>query len=188
MGAVYLASLVVGLGVLLVQVLMGGKGDHADHDASVDSKELGKDIGAHDAGLVALFLSTRFWTFACLGFGLSGGLIHVLSLAGPIFTAIIASVAGLSSGIFASLAFRVVKRTSTSTNIAASDATGRIGKVLVAVAKGKQGQVRVALKGQSVDLLATTDDEEIARGEQVLILDVQGSVARVSRRPAELAD
>ena len=187
MGAVYLASLVVGLGVLLLQVAMGGKGDPADHDAGVEGKEIGKSIDAHDAGVVALFLSTRFWIFTMLGFGLSGGLIHALSLAGPIFTFLIAATSGLSSGIFASLAFRAVKRTSTSTTLTTSDAVGQVGRVLVACGKGKTGQVRVALRGHSIDLLATTDDPEIPRGEQVLVEDVQASVARVSRRPAELA-
>jgi membrane protein implicated in regulation of membrane protease activity len=184
MGAVYLASLVVGLGVLLLQVAMGGKGDPADNEAGGEAKSL----DAHDAGVVALFLSTRFWIFTLLGFGLSGGLIHALSLAGPIVTFVIAAAAGFSSGTFASYAFRAVRRSSSSTTLAASDAVGQIGRVLVAVAKGKTGQVRVAVRGHSVDLLATTEELEIARGEQVLVEDVQGTLARVSRRPVELAD
>jgi len=56
----------------------------------------------------------------------------------------------------------------------------------VALAPGKTGQIRVELKGQSVDLLATTDEEELARGEAILIEEIEGSVARVSRRPREL--
>jgi membrane protein implicated in regulation of membrane protease activity len=189
MGMVYLASLVVGLGVLVVQLAMGGKsadgvdadgdGHHHDHD--------GKEL-AHGSDFVSLFLSTRFWIFAALAFGLSGSLIHWLQLAGVLATALIAGGAGVSSGLFAALAFRAVKRAATTTSADTTDAVGQVGRVLVGVTKGKVGQVRVQLKGSSVDMLATTDDDEIARGESVLVEDVRGEVAHVSRRPPELAE
>jgi membrane protein implicated in regulation of membrane protease activity len=191
MGIVYLASLIVGLGVLVLQLAMGGKstdsvdadGDGAADDVGHDGKEL-----SHGSDFVSLFLSTRFWIFAALAFGLSGTLIHWLQLAGVLATALIAGGAGVSSGLFASLAFRAVKRAATSTSAATTDAVGQVGRVLVGVTKGKVGQVRVQLKGSSVDLLATTDDDEIARGESVLVEDVRGEVAHVSRRPPELAE
>lgn len=187
MGIVYLASLIVGLGVLVVQLAMGGKsGDHVDADGD-DGGHDGKEL-SHGSDFVSLFLSTRFWIFASLAFGLSGSLIHFLALASVLATALIAGGAGVGSGLFASLAFRAVKRAATSTNAATTDAVGQVGRVLVGVTKGKVGQVRVELKGQSVDMLATTDDDELTRGESVLVEDVRGHVAHVSRRPPELAD
>ena len=169
MGLVYLAALVFGMGVLLLQVLFGGK-----------------DVGHHDAGFVAFVLSSRFWIFTSLGFGLSGSLIHFFSLAGLVATALIAGSAGLASGVFATLAFRAVRRSSISTTSGVSDAVGQIGKVLVAITPGRVGQVRIELRGQSVDYLATTDDEELARGERVLVEEVRGTVVHVTRRPPEL--
>ena len=193
MGTLYLASLIVGLGVLVLQLAMGGKsgdGVDADGDGVADDAEAGHDGKelAHGSDFVSLFLSTRFWIFTALAFGLSGSLIHFLALASTLATVLIAGGAGVSSGLFASLAFRAVKRAATTSSAATTDAVGQVGRVLVSVTKGKVGQVRVELKGSSVDMLATTDDDEIARGEAVLIEDVRGHVAHVSRRPPELAE
>jgi membrane protein implicated in regulation of membrane protease activity len=188
----YLSALVASLGILLLQIAMGGKdvdahgGDaagHADHDAADDHG------GAHEPSVVALFLSTRFWVFTCLGFGLSGTLMHVLDLAGPVAVACLAGAAGLGSGIFAVVVFRtVMQRASTTTTTAhAADAVGKVGRVLVACQKKEVGQVRVELKGHSVDFLATTDEDEIPRGEHVLVVEMRGNTAHVARRPPELS-
>jgi membrane protein implicated in regulation of membrane protease activity len=199
MGLVYLFALVVGLGTLLVQIAMGLKGDahaegepeleaggHGDHAGPAGSKDIGKAVDSGEAGALSLFLSTRFWIFAALAFGMSGSLIHVFELAGTIATFVIAGLTGIGSGLFAVLAFRAIKRAANTTISHASDAVGQVGRVLVACGKGRKGQVRVELRGHSVDLLATTDDEAISRGELILVEDVQGGVAHVSRRPPEL--
>ena len=189
MGLVYLASLVIGLGILVVQVASGGRGGHHDfghaggHAADHEMARVGH---AGDDGPLAVVLSFRFWIFALLGFGLSGSLLHFLALAGPSSAAIIAGAAGLASGAFAALVIRSVTRSSASSSVNLSEAVGREARVLVACAKGRTGQVRIALRGQSVDLLASTDEESIARGEPVLIEEVRDGVAQVSRRPREL--
>jgi membrane protein implicated in regulation of membrane protease activity len=140
-----------------------------------------------EPALWTLVLSLRFWTFFALGFGLSGSLLHFLALAAPLPTLIIAAFAGLCSGLFAALAFRLVRRSAANTTLGASQAVGRVGRVVVPCGRGLTGQVRVELGGGSVDLLASTDEESIARGEAVLVEDVRDDVARVSRRPAELS-
>ena len=199
MGLVYLASLVVGLGVLLVQVAFGGRdAEHGlDHMAGPVDGAIGDSSADHgllkgghpgDDGPLALVISFRFWIFALLGFGLSGSLLHFLNLAGAGAVAILASAAGLGSGAFAALVVRAVTRSSASSSVNLSEAVGREARVLVACEKGRTGQVRIALRGQSVDLLATTDEEDIARGEPVLIEDVRDGVAQISRRPRELDD
>jgi membrane protein implicated in regulation of membrane protease activity len=221
MGLVYLFALVVGLGILVMQVAMGAKGDgvsesaasgqlggghaggqiaegsaahegHADGHDELDhgahgSKDIDKALGdSGDPSAITLFLSTRFWIFASLAFGMSGSLIHLFALAGTLATLAIAIGAGFGSGLFAVLTFRAVKRTSTTTSAHSSEAIGQIGRVLVACGRNRRGQVRVELRGHSVDLLATTDDEKIQRGELILVEDVQGNIAHVSRRPPEL--
>jgi membrane protein implicated in regulation of membrane protease activity len=195
MGLVYLASLVIGLGVLLVQVASGGRdgGHGGGHDAGsaahlATTHEMAKEGHAGDDGPLAVVLSFRFWIFALLGFGLSGSLLHFLALAGAGATAMLAGAAGISSGAFASVVVRAVTRSSASSSANLSEAVGREARVLVACAKGRSGQVRIALRGQSVDLLASTDEDEIARGEAVLIEEVRDGVAQVSRRPPELGE
>jgi membrane protein implicated in regulation of membrane protease activity len=205
MGLVYLFALVVSLGLFLLQAVMAGGGegdaggdhggDHGDHggEHGAEGEAHGEADGKGDHGpggehgALALLSSTRFWTFFALGFGLSGSLLHYLDLAGGIMTAIVAVSAGLGAGLFASFAFRAVKRAEVGSTASISDAVGRTGKVLIAIGPGKVGQIRVELKGHSVDLLATTDEGELARGEAVLVEAVEGNTARVCRRPAELA-
>jgi membrane protein implicated in regulation of membrane protease activity len=205
MGLVYLFALVASLGILLVQFAMGGKGDadgdlHAGgdahggadaHDAQIHAGPAGKPIAKNlhppPNDVLAFFLSFRFWIFALLGFGFSGTLLHFLSLATPITAALVAAFAGVSSGLFATWAIRVAAHSSATSKDDVTQARGRIGRVLVPCAKGKVGQVRIELKGQSVDLLAITEDDEISRGEHVLVLDFEGDVARVAKRPPELA-
>src|SRR6476646_1569696 len=99
MGLLYLFALVAGLGILLVQIGFGrahdvhggGGGGHGHGHGNV-----GRDVGTAgkyiegDEGVVGLFLSTRFWVFAALGFGLSGALLHYVSTVGPILTFLLA--------------------------------------------------------------------------------------------------
>jgi membrane protein implicated in regulation of membrane protease activity len=192
MGLVYVASLVIGLGVLMLQIVLGSHGHGAaGHDLSHDhggvDKELAKGAQSGVGGVVGVLLSVRFWIFFALAFGLSGTLIHAFGLAGTIATLLIAAGAGAGSGVFAVLAFRVVARGSLSTTQHASEAVGQIAKVLVPVAKGQVGKVRIELRGSSVDMMATTDDAELSRGETVLVEEINGGVAHVSKRPDELA-
>jgi len=190
MGLVYLFSLAVALGLFLLQAIMGGgEGDaHGDHGAGDHAHGDADGHHHHGAGHGAhtILFSTRFWTFFALGFGLSGSLLHYLSLATALTAGLVAAGAGLGSGLLAALAFRAITRAQVTSTTTVSEAVGRTGRVLVALAPGKTGQIRVELKGQSVDLLATTDEEELARGEAILIEEIEGSVARVSRRPREL--
>jgi len=207
MGLVYLFSLVVGLGVLVVQIAMGGKGgagggdagdadggdgDAGDADADAGEgggKPLSQELAHAHAGAgdtLSFFLSLRFWIFALLGFGMSGSLLHVFALAGPIVVFLLAFGSGIVSGSFAALAFRFIARSSTSSTADVTRAAGTVGRVLVPVGKNKVGKIRIVLKGQSVDVLATSDGEELARGEHVLVEDVEGEIARVSKSPSEL--
>jgi membrane protein implicated in regulation of membrane protease activity len=187
MGLVYLFALITGLGILLVQIAFGKL-----HDAPGANGE-GHDTGSGgkhvevDEGVVGIFLSTRFWVFTALGFGLSGALLHYLTSVWSVVTVLVASGAGLSSGVFATLAFRMLRKASVSSTAHASKAVGKVGRAVATCQKGSLGKVRIELSGQVVDFLATTDDDEIARGDAVLVEDMKDGVAHVSKRPADLA-
>ena len=43
----------------------------------------------------------------------------------------------------------------------------------------QRGKVRVQIKGQAVDLLATTSGGELVAGADVVVVDVRGDVAEV---------
>jgi membrane protein implicated in regulation of membrane protease activity len=198
-GILYLAALVLGVGTLALQLAFAGKGDvdvdtdfdvdaDVDLDADVDA-DVDADHGhghAHaDGGFLPIILSLRFWTFAFLGFGMFGTLLHYLQLASPVVTPFLALATGLLSGLMASWTFRALTRSELSSAASSSDAVGQVGKVLVPVSRGGRGKVRIAIKGQTLDLLATTDEEQLAHGELVLVEQVEQGTARVSRAPDE---
>jgi len=185
MGLAYLFALVVALGMLALQIAAGARGA-GQHDDLAPAGHDHDDAAADELGFWTVLLSLRFWTFFALGFGLSGSLIHFFALAPPLANFIVAAVAGIASGLFATLAFRALRKSSAGTEARASQAAGRIGRVLVPCAPGVMGQVRVELGGGSVDLLATTEDYDLAKGEAVLVEEVRENVARVSRKPDEL--
>ncbi len=199
----YLVALLSSIGVLALQTVLGDRGDgHAsgDHGASghdpgqlgqatQDPSEPGGEGHELSAGgfVLSTLLSVRFWLFAALAFGMSGTLLSLLQAASTVLTAVLASTLGLGSGVFATVAYRMVRASSSTTIVAASDATGEIGRVLVSFGRGARGQIRVTLKGQSVDLVASTDEEVLSRGTAVLVEDVREGVAHVSRSPEELS-
>ncbi len=186
MNAVYFAALLVAIGVVAVQLVSGAHGhDFAVHDVSVDASGGGHD--AQDGALSAsLFLSTRFWTFALLAFGLVGSMLSLLRLASPAATIVLAVTSGLVSGLFAALVFRALRRAESAGRATLDDAIGTVARVLVPCAKGHVGKVRATIKGATVDLLAMTEAAEIEIGARVLIESIEGGVARVERAPAEL--
>jgi membrane protein implicated in regulation of membrane protease activity len=92
---------------------------------------------------------------------------------------------GLGSGALASWAFRALGRSTTQSGAAATDAVGAVGKVLVRCEQGRRGKVRIELMGQTIDYLATTDQNRIEEGELVMVEQVQDGMVHVSRAPAE---
>lgn len=166
---VYIAALVIGVGTLLVQALMG-------HDAD-----------AGDPDIDALFLSPRFWTFLALAFGISGLLMTMFKLSSVPIVFGIAGASGVASGAFAAYVLRTLKQGQVSSGSSEHEAIGRVGEMLVQCEKGRVGKVRVALRGQTIDLLAMAGDDTVALGARVIVEDIEGGIARVTRAPDELA-
>lgn len=198
MGILYLAALIVGFGTIALQLVMGGDAD-ADADADVgadadaDAGDAGEaeadhhgDHGHADGGFLPIFLSLRFWTFTFLAFGLSGSLIHYLDLASSVVTLAVAVALGLGAGVLASLTFRALARSEANSGATDRDAVGQVGKVMIPLGKGARGKVRIELKGQTVDYVASTDEEELQAGQLVMIEEMRDTTAHVSRVPAEL--
>jgi membrane protein implicated in regulation of membrane protease activity len=189
-GVLYLAALVVGLGSIALQLLLAGDAN-ADASGDVHAAD-GAHAHGHDApghgegGASAIFLSLRFWTFALLAFGLAGTLLHYLGLASRGASAAVAILMGLLCGFTASWTLRMLARAELSSGAQSNDALGQVGKVLVPCSRDRRGKVRIELRGQTLDYVASTDDEELAAGERVLVEEVRGNTVHVSRAPREL--
>jgi membrane protein implicated in regulation of membrane protease activity len=153
----------------------------------VDGGHAGHGDGHADAGAIAIFLSLRFWTFGLMSFGFVGTLLHFLRLAGPLVALGTAIAVGLFSGFLASAAMRAIARAQTSSGGEADEAVGHIGRVLIAVERGKHGKVRIEVHGRLLDLIATTDDERLEGGESVIVEEMRGTTAHVSRAGDSLA-
>jgi membrane protein implicated in regulation of membrane protease activity len=156
-------------------------GDHGDVPTGGHEGQLHAD-GHHEVSAVAetagLFLSMRFWTFGLMTFGLVGTLLHYLDLAGLGLSLGLSLASGLFFGIAAACIFRTLKG-GVSSATTMDDTVGKLGKVTVPVRKGGIGKVRVQMKGQTMDLLATTESDCIAPGDEVVVVEFRGEQALV---------
>ncbi|MCB9616490.1 MAG: NfeD family protein [Sandaracinus sp.] len=196
----YIAALVLG-GVLLgASLLLGGHdadgpdADGPDVDADVDADvELEADADGLDKDLDVgaasdafwILRSFRFWMFFLAFFGLTGVTLDGLGLVDTSWiTAVLSVVMGAIAGGGAATAFRMLASDETAEAAGASDYVGKSAKVLVAPKRGTVGKVRVEVKGQLVDLLATTEDE-IGADDEVLVIEMDGTRARIARLERE---
>lgn len=176
---IYIIAAVVG-GVLVVLSLFGG---HHESDASTDVSH-DSDHGAdHGDGPWVPFLSLRFWTYFATVFGLSGLVLSQISKTPEPMAVSIAAVAGLAVGLIVSYTMRALSRTDLDSSINPADMMGLEVQVLVAVRPGQAGRVRLTLKGEIIDVLATTDgDEAMEAGSRAVIVDLDGDRVKVVSR------
>lgn len=196
MVAAYLASLLFG-GMLIGASMLGVGGDHGgDVHAGGDGDHGGHDHGSdgdpHTRGLqgLAALFGIRFWSFAAAFFGLAGLALHLLG--GPGLRAlapIVAGVVGGGAGLGAAAFFRRFGRETIGAVTDAKTLVGRQGRLLLPVDRAQRGKIRLALPaGGHIDLVAeAADDEALVVGTEVLVIEVRGSTAVVSRAPAAVA-
>lgn len=170
MWLIYLVALILGGGVLLLQIA-SGFGHGIDH---------GIDHHPSGPGL----LSTRAVMFGLLAFGMVGTPVQVLGLLSPGAAFAIAAGSGIGCAVLTGLAFRRLGHASASGAASLQEARGMTARVLVACAPGRRGKVRLSLKGMVVDVMAVSQ-AEIPAGAAVRILDIHDDVAQVE--PAEEA-
>jgi membrane protein implicated in regulation of membrane protease activity len=193
----YLFSLIVGGLLVGASVVFGGGHDAdtgagdldaGDAETGADTSDVAGHAGGHSGaldalgGLVAIVASVRFWTFFAAFFGLTGLVLEGLELA-PRLVALPAALGlGLLSGLGVTYAFRRLAREDSNSAVGAGDYVGKTAKVLVPVSKGGLGKVRLTLRGSTVDVLAVTDEDgEIGPDDEVLVVEMDGTRARVAR-------
>lgn len=168
--AVYLISLIVGGGFLAVS--MAGGHDHPGHVHALHVS--GDDPGALDVALGWLpVTSLRFWVFFVAFFGLTGTVLAGWQLLGAGATAAVATGVGYLSGLGINRAIRGLAAPGGGRLLGQADLAGAEAVVLIAVAPGHPGKVRVSLGGRSTDVLAETEDAaRLEPGQTVMILSM----------------
>lgn len=184
----YVFALVLGGVLLAASMVLGGKdldgdgdvgGDHdIDHGVDHHGDAAHGDLG----GLFAVLGSMRFWTFFAAFFGLTGLVLEGLELtANPWVARGLAVGVGYLSGWGT---VRLIRHLSASESGVAGhidDYVGRSGEVLLRIAPGSLGKVRIELKGTTVDVLAVCDDDVLEYGAHALIVEMRGTQALVSK-------
>lgn len=162
--------------------------DH-DLDHEVDVAHDGPLDGIDPEGIWLPFLSLRFWTYFAAGFGITGGLLTWLgSLVEPM-VGLAAGGTGLVAGLAMAYAMRALKRGEAHGHIGLNDYQGSEGVVRVSIRPGGTGKIRVVIRGDEIDLLATsTETEPLLAGTPIVIIDMLGAQARVVRRETLMGD
>lgn len=160
MKTVYLAALAFGVTLLLATLLLGGK--DTDHDGHPDG----------DLALAwAPVTSIRFWVFL-LAFGGGAGLALEALGSSELVSGFGALGIGWAAGAIALGVIAQVKKHSVSSELDAEELVGATGTLVLPVAPGKPGKVRVELGGRAEDYVANAVDEglELPTGSPVLIV------------------
>jgi membrane protein implicated in regulation of membrane protease activity len=148
--------------------------DHAGHDGP----------GDHQGTLVPL-LSLRFWTFSLAFFGLAGASLTAAgALAAPALP-LVAGAVGVAAGYGASRLLGSLARRPVGLVGSSESHIGREGTLLLPVAPGLQGKIRISIGGASTDLIAETDGPAtLPAGATVLVVGLRGNVAVVDQMDA----
>ncbi len=200
----YVFALVLGSVLLGASFLLGGDGDadaDADFDGDVDvdadadfdadgdvDGDAGHDGHGDVGGFFGVFGSMRFWTFFAAFFGLTGVVLDGLDLAVELVAFAIAIAVGFVTGWTAVKLIKALSANDTGVAAGVDDYVGKSGEMLIASRPGRLGKIRIELKGTTVDVLAESDEQVIARGDEALIVEMRGSKAVVVKldgaRPA----
>jgi membrane protein implicated in regulation of membrane protease activity len=174
---IYLAALVLGLGVVLLQfVAPGSDAGGESHGISAEPEHPSADWGP-----IGVFLSLRFWSFALLAFGVIGTAFSLLDLATASVALPVAALVGVACGAFAAYSLRYLHRNPVDSGGDSSDVIGKVARVLLPIEPGQRGKIRVTVGGRLLDFVAQSD-ETLEVGASVVVRAFAGTTARVTRQ------
>jgi len=124
--------------------------------------------------------------FAAIAFGAVGAPVTAFGAVASGLTLAVALATALLVGTGASLAFRALGRDTFGSSTTEAELIGQLGRVLVACEKGKKGKVRLTVRGQIIDFVATTDEPRLAPGAGVIVQEVHAERVHVCAAPSEL--
>lgn len=186
--ALYLFSLVVGGGLLLLTFASLG----ADGDASAHHDPPGgavpSDGHPHDWMAARDFLSLRSFLYFLAGFGATGALLEVGTSAPAGVALAWAGGAGVTAAFAAGALYAWVRRSESGLIPTEADyLIGVPGRVMVPLQPGQRGKILAQYGGRRVELLARLfrdDDLPCARGDEVVIVELDGDTALVAPLPS----
>lgn len=196
--ALYVVTGVIGLGLIVLSALGALGGTEVDHDAHyevggghefdgapVDSHDLDHDHpldhGGSDFWLP--FFSLRFWTYLFGGFGGFGILLTLIGLNQEPLRLIASGCVGLVTGLGAAFAMRYFQTHRLDSSISEHHYLGASARVTVAPSPGSPGKVRLTVRDETIDMLALPlEGQQIAAGDQVVVVSVDGSYVTVANQ------
>jgi membrane protein implicated in regulation of membrane protease activity len=179
--SIYIAAAAIG-GVLALVGAFAGDHGH-EHSFGGDGHEIGHDHDSGHSDVWIPFFSVRFWTYFAMAFGLSGLLLSTVVKQTEPTVAILASSTALLLGLAVSYTVRALSRTEHTSTVTERDIVGIEGQVMVAIREGQLGRIRVTVKGEILDLLASSaEPKSIEAGDFVVIVDLDGDRVKVVSR------
>src|SRR5690606_23959639 len=121
-----------------------------------------------------------------IAFGAVGAPVTAFGSVAPGLTGAVALLTAFAVGGAASFGFRLLGRDTSSGGATEADLLGKVGRVLVACEKGRRGKVRLTVRGQLLDVVATTDELRLAPGAGVIVQEVHAERVHVCAAPSEL--
>lgn len=195
---IYVIAFVAGGLLVALSALGGGDADAGDvHDAAghLESGDGHSDaLAVHSAGHDGFhaadlwpFLSMRFWTFFLAAGGLTGLLLTWAAELPKLVVAPIAAVVGYGSGVGVTFALRLLKKDDITSTLDERAVVGSEAEVVLPIARGTLGKVRVRVGGQTRDVAATTDeDANFGVSDKAFVFDVrEDGTALVTTKPKE---
>lgn len=204
--ALYLFSLIVGGGFLLLSVLGGGGEGDLDMDGGLDL-DVGGDLeldalegdvlegvaeldGAEGGDAASRIFSLRTVVYALFGFGATGSLLTWAGV-GLITTLAFSVVGGLASGLLVSLVFHYLVRTASGGHPGDQSLVGLPGTVSLPMGVASPGTILVERDGRRLSLRAlphSAADGDPGDWRRVIVVDMDGGVARVAPLEADDLD
>ncbi len=201
---VFLASAIVGAGVLVLSALMGAvghvghQGAHTGHDVGDAGHSAGAHHvdhgGHHDGGhgqatdaewaafgrTVLSFLSPISLAMSLTYFGLLGFILSTASL-GTGLSVTVAIVFGFAAARLTTTAVsRIMATGEQSSHASVRDFLGRVGEVTVSIPERGVGQIALTSGGSRLTYAAKADGP-ISVGSRVMVEAIDSGVATVSR-------
>ena len=176
--ALYITAFLIGAGLITFTLVVGNGDADADGPADVDGGEVGEADAVETGGVGDLLgwlpiTSLRFWTFFAAGFGATGAALLASGFGSGLSLGAAIPV-GYIAGTGFSLALRRLAKSETDSSLGERDYVGALGTVVLPIGRESTGKVRLSLKGRTVELLANTEDDELLRErEQVMVYGVK---------------
>lgn len=199
MFGVYIFCAIVGIPLQLLFALGGGDVDgdvgfDADFDADIDISGGGDiDVSGAEGGVGDISAFRRIpvssYTAFLAFFGGVGVVSTVVGVA-AITTLVLAVVLGVFAAGVNTALFSFLRKGESDSSISDKQLEGRLATVSVPIEGGKRGRVTLDTGGERLQLTAgsleTMPDVDFARGDEVVIVKVDGGIAQVMAVDPEL--